>query len=87
MSSYLGTCHLDGKLFIKFITLILHSKISQIMHKKDLYKKYSMQDVLREFKKIRLNRFDDDNVSLSELSKKQKELMKCFEIEEEQLHG
>jgi transposase len=77
---------LEGKLFIKFVTLILHSKLSQIMRKKDLYKKYSMQDVLQEFKKIRINRFDDKNIFLSELSKKQKELMKCFEIEEGRFH-
>jgi hypothetical protein len=45
-----------------------------------------MQDVLQEFKKIRINRFDDKNIFLSELSKKQKELMKCFEIEEGRFH-
>ena len=40
----------DGRLFIKFIALIIYTELSKIMKKKNLFKKYSVKELLKELK-------------------------------------
>lgn len=72
---------MEGRLFISFITLILYSYIGKVMKEKDLYKDYTIEEVMYELKKIKVIELAGGRKILSEISKKQKELFKNFDIE------
>ncbi len=71
---------MEGRLFIGFISLILYSYISKIMRENDLFKKYTEEQLMRELKKIRLIQFDKNHKIVTELTKKQKDIFKYFNI-------
>lgn len=74
----------DGRIFIKFIALILHSKISTIMRERKLFDCYSVKELMAELSKIRCSVFDE-NFIVSEISKAQRNIFKAFQIEPEML--
>jgi len=75
----------EGRLFIKFIALIIYTEISKIMREKNLFKKYSVKELLAELKKLKIIKIKNNDLFLSELSKKQKLIFKAFGIKEENL--
>jgi len=71
----------QGKLFVKFIALILYMRMSHIMKDKKLFDKFSVKEVLLELRKIKKT-FIDGNVSvISEITKKQKQILEAFGTE------
>ncbi|MHA2219010.1 MAG: IS1634 family transposase [Candidatus Hodarchaeales archaeon] len=50
---------MHGRLFIKFISLIIHTEISKAMKKKKLFEKYSVKELLAELKKIKVIKIDE----------------------------
>ena len=82
----------EGRLFIKFITLILYSSVSKRMKEKGLFKKYSLRELMLELNKIKrtqinkrkLNWVVTKNIIFSELTKKQNIIFEAFEISIEQ---
>ena len=72
---------LKGKLFLNFISVILYSEIDRIMKDKKLYKNDSIQTILQELKKIDYIKFNNDKYILTEISKKQKDIFKAFDID------
>lgn len=71
----------QGKLFVKFIALILYMRMSKIMKEKKLFDKYSVKEILLELRKIKKT-FIDGNFSVtSEITKKQKQILDAFELE------
>ncbi len=75
----------DGRLFIKFIALILYTEISRIMKEKKLFDKYSVKELIAELKKLKITKIGDNDPIISETSKRQKIIFKAFDINEEQL--
>lgn len=75
----------DGRLFIKFIALTLYTEISKIMKEKKLFQKYSVKELMAELKKIKITKIGKNDPFLSELSKKQKIILKAFDIKEDLL--
>ena len=73
----------DGRLFLKFITLILYAKISSVMKTKNLFKKYSIIELLNILKNLKITTLDKQKTFLSELSKKQRNIFKAFGIAED----
>jgi transposase len=71
----------QGRLFLCFITLILYSWINRTMTEQSLYKDYTIQEIIYELKKIKRLRLDDNRTLTTEISKKQKELFKSFQID------
>ncbi len=71
----------NGRLFVKFIALIQHSKIMSIIKNDEKLKKYSLCEIMSELKKLKLNCFDKNDIFLSELTKKQKLIFKAFNID------
>ncbi len=69
-----------GKLFVKFISLILYSSISQTMKEKKLFKKYTIKELLSEVKKVKVNQLGNNQPILSEISKRQNDIFTAFEI-------
>jgi transposase len=76
---------MDGRLFLKFITLILYSEISKIMSSKNLFKKYSLREMLKELAKLKITRIKDYKPIISELSKKQRLIFEAFGISLDQI--
>ncbi len=80
-----GNYNNEGRLFIKFIALILYTEISKIMCENKLFNKYSVKELLAELTKLKITTIEDHDPILSELTKKQKVIFKAFAIEEEQI--
>jgi len=77
----------NGRLFIKFIALIIHSEISKTMKEKKLFEKFSVKEVLAELKKIKFTKIGKAEPFLSEISKKQKNILEAFGANEEISHS
>ena len=71
----------NGRLFVKFIALIQHSKIMNIIKNDEKLKKYSLCEIMSELKKLKRNCFDKNDPFLSELTKEQKNIFKTFNID------
>ena len=67
---------MDGRLFIGFIALILYSWISKIMKENNLFNSYTVEEVMRELKKIKLIELNNDRKIITELSKRQKKIVR-----------
>ena len=72
----------DGKLFIKFISLIIYMNISQQMKKAKLFDKVSLKEMLNEFKKIKITHIEHFEPIISELTKKSKKLFADLKMEQ-----
>lgn len=70
----------EGKLFVKFIALIIYMQITSIMRKNKLFEKYSFQELIREVKKNKITYFENYDPIISEISKKQKVIFDAFKI-------
>lgn len=77
-----------GKMFLLFVALILHSEILRVMNANQLFKIYTVKELLLELKKIKINQIQSDGKPMvGEISKKQRTIFKHFEISINQLHG
>lgn len=65
---------LDGKLFVQFIALIYLSYITRRMQENNLFKKYTMQEVLDEFDIIECFEVPGKQLHIGEITKRQEEL-------------
>jgi transposase len=65
---------LDGKLFVEFIALIYLSYLKKQMQDQDLFKKYTMQDLLDEFDIIECFEQPGAQIRIGEVTKRQTEL-------------
>jgi transposase len=72
--------NLDGKLFVQFVALIFLSYIQKAMSDKDLFKRYTLQELLDELDVI--ERFDQigKHYHIGEITKKQLHLYKCMGV-------
>jgi transposase len=73
----------EGRLFIKFVALIIYMEISKTMQRKKLFEKYSFKELISELKKIKITIIDNNEPIISELTKKQKIILDAFDIKEE----
>jgi len=71
---------MTGRLFIGFISLILHSQINKRMKEIDLYKIFTQEEVMQELKKIKIIEFHSQNKIITEISKKQNSIFKSLNI-------
>lgn len=75
----------DGRVFIKFIALILYSSLIHVMKEQQLLERYSVKELLAELSKIRCAQLGDETV-ISEISKTQRKILSAFNITPEMLH-
>jgi len=76
----------EAGMFLKFIALIVQSEIIKTMRAKKLFKKYSVNEVLAELKKIKMTCLKKEKI-VSEISKKQRQIFEAFEIDIEEIHS
>ena len=70
----------DGRLFVKFIATIIYQYITKIMKDKDLFKKYSVTELLKEVSKIKMISVPEIDNFTTECSKTQNEIFSKFDI-------
>jgi len=75
-------CNTNGRLFIKFLALIIYSEISKTMKEHKLFEKYSLKELLLELKKLKITLINANTSILSEITKKQKIIFEAFGIKE-----
>jgi transposase len=73
--------NLEGKLFVRYIAMILYMYITRVMREKKLFEKYSIREMLKELAKIKMIKHENMEPFISEISKKQKEIFKNFAME------
>ena len=69
----------DGRIFVKFIALILHSEIRNTMKVTKLIETYSVRELLAVLSKIRRSKIGEETM-IGEISKTQKQILKGFKI-------
>lgn len=70
----------QGKLFIKFIALILYMQMSKTMKDNKLFDKFTIKEVLLELKKIKKTIFNENVIIVSEITKKQRQILESFKL-------
>ncbi len=73
--------NLDGKLFVEFLALIYLSYIKKQMQDKDLFKKYTMQQLLDELDVIECFEQKNRRLRVGEMTKKQVEIYQALDID------
>ena len=71
---------LDGKLFVEFIALIYLSYLKKKMQDKNLFKRYTMLELLDEFDIIECFEYQDRDLRVGEVTKRQTELYEAMDI-------
>ena len=71
-----STESMEGRLFVTFMALILSSWIHKTMREKDLSKKYTIEEVMYELKKLKIIELNNKRRVLTEITKTQKDLFK-----------
>ena len=61
------------------------TKIMNVIKGDKKLKKYSINEIMAELKKIKINSFDGKNKFITELSKKQKLIFKAFKIDTDKI--
>ncbi len=81
MPAYVRTeSTLRGYLFIAFLALILRMKLMRLMIKANLSKKFSVEGLLTELEKIKILVLPDGQKIMTEITKKQREILDALEI-------
>ena len=70
---------LEGKLFVEFVTLIYFSLIKKTMQEKELFKKYTMQEMLDKLDLIESFEAPGQKPFIGEMIEKQKEILSLFD--------
>ena len=70
----------QGKLFVKFIALIIYMKMSKTMQENKLFDKLSLKEVLIELKKIKKTFINENTIVISEITKKQRQILEIFKL-------
>lgn len=71
---------IEGRLFLKFLSLILYAALGNLMRKHDLFKTYTVKELMYELKKLKRVEFYDGKSYLTEISKRQKDIFHKLEI-------
>jgi len=73
--------NLEGKLFVQFIALIYLSYVKKMMHDHNLFKNYTMQEVLDELDMIECFEQQGRTLRIGEVTKKQKAIYSGLDID------
>jgi len=79
----------NGRIFVKFLAMIIRAKIINVIKKHEKLKNYSVNEIFAELRKLKVNCFDEDNNFITEITKKQKTIFEAFSISDKVIleHG
>jgi len=72
---------MEGRLFIKFIALILYCEIYKTLKKNDVFKKFTVKEMICELRKLRITTIGEQPPILTELTKRHKQIFEAFNLE------
>ena len=72
---------IEGRLFIKFLSLILYAALGNMMRQQQLFKQYSVKELMHELKKLRIVELTNGKSYLTEISKRQRDIFSKFAID------
>ena len=75
----------EARLFIKFLALVIQSEIIKTMRGANLFKKYTVRELLAELKNIKLAQINGQTI-ITEVSKKQRLILQAFDIQKQHIH-
>jgi len=79
-----GDCAVQNKFFVGFVSLVLLSYVHRVMVEKDLYKIYTLKELLRVLSKFRV--YDLNGIKIKAAATKEvREIYKAFEFTDEDL--
>jgi transposase len=70
----------EGRMFIRFIALILYCEITKTLKENDLFKKMTVKEMFAELRKIKLTSLKGHKSILSELSRRHKQIFEAFNL-------
>ena len=70
----------QGNLFVGFIASVIMSSINKVMIDKDLYRKYTMKELLRILTKLRIQEINNQSI-IAPLTKEQRMIFEAFNID------
>jgi transposase len=70
----------EGRLFVKFVATILYQQITKVMRENDMFKKYSVTELLKELSKIKMVAVPEIEPFFTECSKTQTDIFAKFNI-------
>jgi len=70
----------EGRLFVKFIATVICQQITKVMRENDMFKKFSVIELLKELSKIKRIAVPEIEPFTSECSKTQKDILSKFNI-------
>ena len=72
---------MDGRIFIQFISLILTTKLKEVMRENGWFKNHTLQEVFEEMKSIREVRIEGKRKKLvTQLTGFQSEIMELYDL-------
>jgi len=71
---------MEGRLFLTYLSLIIHSALSRIMKEQDLFKSFTMAEVFADLKKLRIVTLTSGRTMLTEITKRQRMLFQKFDV-------
>jgi len=71
---------MEGRLFVSFLSPIIHSALTNIMREKEFFKKYTIPQLLLELKKIKIVEMENKKIYSTEITKKQRDIFHKFDL-------
>jgi len=79
-----GDCAVQNKFFVGFVSLVLLSYVHRVMVEKDLYRVYTLKELLRVLSKFRV--YDLNGVKIKAVATKEvRDIYRAFEFTDEDL--
>jgi len=70
----------EGRIFLTFLSLILYFEVHRVMKEEGLYKSYTISEVFRELKKLKVVGLSNGKEYLTEITKRQRALFEKFGV-------
>jgi transposase len=70
----------EGRLFFFFFATIIYQQITKVMKENDMFKKYSVIELLKELSKVKRISVPDNEPFISEWTKSQKDILSKFNL-------
>jgi transposase len=69
-----------GFIFIAFLSLIIRTKLMNMMREAELLDKYSVELLLLQLEKLRKITLEDGQILVTEMTKKQREILQALNL-------
>lgn len=72
---------MEGRLFIKFIALIIYCEIYKTLKKNNLFQKFTIKEMIYELRKLKITTIKEEPPILTEMTKRHKQIFAAFDLQ------